>query len=217
MPKLPRPDPELLKTLKTPLLVVFGLALVVFAVLGWRGRESGKPPVQFWNDMADQNKWKPQSATSFYADGRTARMPVDGTVPWGQDVQTPDPVHAQVASELYALEQGPLPVDRTLLARGKAVYANFCTLCHGAAGDGQGVTTQYGMNNPPAYTLERLRGATDGYLFKIITEGKGQMAPLAGRIPVDDRWAAVAWLRVLMRAGHASLDDVPEAARKELQ
>ena len=72
------------------------------------------------------------------------------------------------------------------------------------------------MNNPPAYTLDRLRNASDGYLFKIITEGKGQMAPLAGRIPVNDRWAAVAWLRVLMRAGHASIDDVPEAACKEL-
>lgn len=211
-----RPDPELLRMLKTPLLAVAGVAVVVVALLGWRGLASEKPPVQFWDDMADQAKWKPQGTTSFHADGRVGRVPVEGTVPWGQDPAAPDPTHAQVRAELYALERGPLPVDRTLLARGKEVYATFCLLCHGAAGDGQGVTTRYGMNNPPAYTLERLRTATDGYLFKIITEGKGQMAPLAGRIPVEDRWAAVAWLRVLMRAGHATLEDVPEAARTEL-
>jgi hypothetical protein len=35
------------------------------------------------------------------------------------------------------------------------------------------------------------------------------MGPLAGRIAPEDRWAAIAWVRVLQRAGHATRADVP--------
>ena len=56
----------------------------------------------------------------------------------------------------------------------------------------------------------------DGEIFRVITEGRNTMGPLRGRIAPADRWAAVAWVRVLQRAGHASLDDVPAAERERL-
>ena len=57
----------------------------------------------------------------------------------------------------------------------------------------------------------------DGGIYQVITEGKGQMGPLGGRIPRADRWAAVAWVRVLQRARQGTLEDVPEADREGLR
>jgi hypothetical protein len=44
---------------------------------------------------------------------------------------------------------------------------------------------------------ERLRAMTDGELFHAITNGVGLMPSYAYPIPVEDRWAIVAHVRVL--------------------
>jgi hypothetical protein len=43
------------------------------------------------------------------------------------------------------------------------------------------------------------------------------MGPLAGRLPQEDRWAAIAWVRVLQRAHNAKLSEIPQAARARLE
>src|SRR5687768_11368078 len=48
-----------------------------------RGDRKAKPPRQFLPDMDDQYKWKPQQESEFFADGRTMRQPVAGTVAFG--------------------------------------------------------------------------------------------------------------------------------------
>jgi hypothetical protein len=37
------------------------------------------------------------------------------------------------------------------------------------------------------------------------------------QVSVEDRWAIIAYLRVLQRAAHASVSDVPAERRSELQ
>src|SRR3954469_25676660 len=61
------------------------LALLSGSVAGCRGDREEKPPRQFFPDMDDQPKWKPQSKSDFYTDGRTMRKPVAGTVPFGRN------------------------------------------------------------------------------------------------------------------------------------
>jgi hypothetical protein len=58
--------------------------------------------------------------------------------------------------------------------------------------------------------------ATDGYLYKVITEGKGLMGPYGPSIKPQDRWAVVAYVRALQRAGNGKIEDVPENKRGEL-
>lgn len=58
------------------------LALVLGAG-GCRGDRSDAPPRQFFPDMDDGPKWRPQTRSEFYADGRTMRLPPAGTVPFG--------------------------------------------------------------------------------------------------------------------------------------
>ena len=199
--------------------ILFLAALVVatVAILGVRGQTSHEPPREFEKGMHLQPKAKAQARTAAFADGRVNRAPPAGTVAWGRSPYRADPAMAVDLETEYARQAIPLEPTGALLERGEEIYRRFCSLCHGATGDGNGVTTRFGMNKPPSYTDERLRRLTDGELFRIITEGKNTMGPLAGRIAVDDRWAAVAWVRVLQRAGHATIDDVPEDERGKLE
>jgi mono/diheme cytochrome c family protein len=198
------------------LLSLLALVLTVVALLGFRGQTSRRPPLQPWNDMTEQSKHKPQAENAFFADGRAQRSPPPATVPWGRDATKPDPRFAQAAADSYALEKIPVPIDRALLLKGRETFDLYCAVCHGRAGDGQGITTRFGMVNPPSYHDERLRKMPAGEILKVITEGKGQMGPYAGKIALADRWAVIAWVRALQRAWNATLDDVPEDRRKEL-
>ena len=54
-------------------------AVVVLAVLGLAGcagMASRKPPIEIWDDMDRQPKYKAQQESTFFADARASRMPV---------------------------------------------------------------------------------------------------------------------------------------------
>lgn len=59
-------------------------AIVVGANVGCRGERTDKRPRQFFPGMDDQPKYKAQAQSHFFADGRTMRQPVAGTVPFGR-------------------------------------------------------------------------------------------------------------------------------------
>lgn len=104
-----------------------------------------------------------------------------------------------------------------LLARGQQRFGVFCSPCHGAGGDGNGIVVQRGMPRPTSYHDPRLLAADDQHFFDVITNGYGAMYSYAARVPAADRWAIVAYIRALQLSRHASLDDVPADARARLE
>lgn len=202
--------------IRIAVLSLLALVLAAVAVLGWRGQTSRRPPFQPWSDMVAQPKQEPQAGNTFFADGRAQRPPPEGAVPWGRDARAPDPRFARSAADHYTATKIPVRLDRALLQKGQRVFNVYCALCHGRAGDGQGITSRFGMINPPSYHDERLQKMPAGEIFRVITEGKGLMGPYGGKIRLDDRWAVVAYVRALQRAWNATLADVPEDRRKEL-
>ena len=62
-----------------------------------------------------------------------------------------------------------------------------------------------------------MRNAPDAHFYGVITHGYGLMYPYAERVDPPDRWAIVAYIRALQRSQHASLADVPQAQRAELE
>ena len=76
---------------------------------------------------------------------------------------------------------------------------------------------QRGYARPPSYHIDRLRKAADGYIFDVITHGHGAMPDYASQIPRDDRWAIIAYVRALQRAGNATLADVSAEQKKALE
>lgn len=87
------------------------------------------------------------------------------------------------------------------LARGKEIFDTFCIVCHGATGQGNGSVV--GPNRVPDIPLlnltsELTRGYSDGYIWGMITNGRGLM-PSYRRIPAEDRWYVVDYVRSLQR------------------
>ena len=100
-----------------------------------------------------------------------------------------------------------------MLERGRERYDIFCSPCHDRLGNGQGMVVRRGFPPPPSLHIDRLREARPGYLFDVITRGFGRMSDMASQIPVEDRWAITAYLKVLQYSQHAPLSAVPEADR----
>ena len=61
------------------------------------------------------------------------------------------------------------------------------------------------------------RNRTDGELFNTITNGIRTMPAYGPQIPVEDRWAIVAYVRALQRSQNATPEDVPEGMKQQLR
>ena len=162
-------------------------------------------------DMHDQPRFKPLAMSDFYADQRSARPPVEGTVARGQ-------VHED--TYFYTGKVGtspgdymPFVVTEDVLARGRERFNIYCSPCHSRLGDGNGMIPQRGFRHPPSYHTERLRKAPLGYFFDVMTNGFGAMPDYASQIPPRDRWCIVAYIRALQLSQNATMTDVPAGQR----
>jgi len=164
--------------------------------------------------MVVQPKLKPYQESAFFSDGQSSRPIEPGTIARGQLL---DPVVATGKSGDLLVDAIPVKVDRALLERGQQRYNIYCSPCHSRSGDGRGMIVQRGFPPPPKFTEQRLLDAPVGHFFNVITHGYGAMYPYASRIPIDDRWAIVAYVRALQVSQHATPEDVParEAPRAE--
>ena len=140
--------------------------------------------------MAIQPRYQPLSASDYFADGQSARQPVDGTLAQGRAELDP----LCVAKDATTF---PVPLTADLLARGQQRYNIFCTPCHGLTGDGNGFVTTRGYRRPPTFHSDRLRAAPVGHYFDVITNGFGAMYDYSAQIPPRDRWAIIAYVRAL--------------------
>ena len=166
-------------------------------------------------DMHDQPKYKPLAASLFYPDGRSAR-PIPPNTIAVDELQDTDPVHTGAQNGDF-LDAIPVPVNMALLQRGQDRFDIFCSPCHGRLGDGHGMVAERGFHFPKDFNTDRLREVPPGYLFQVISNGYGGMGDYATQIPdVKDRWAIVAYIRVLQLSRHATLADAPPAERRQL-
>ncbi len=178
-------------------------------------------------DMQDQPKAIAYRESTFFRDGLSSRTLVPGTVPrgylradrefyLGKKANSGTTATSQAApatgnsttaaapatgAALYPddVESFPIPIDKAALDRGQQRYDIFCSVCHGATGNGDGMIARRGFNKPlPAsYHQDRLRQAPVGHFFDAMTNGWGAMPSYATQIPVEDRWKIIAYIRAL--------------------
>jgi len=160
-------------------------------------------------DMALQPKYRPLAPSESFADGRSERPLVEGTVARGSLAD--DALVIPKESNAF-----PLPVTQELLERGEGRYRIFCSPCHGLQGDGNGMIVTRGMKHPPSYHEDRLRQVTNGYMFDVITNGFGAMMNYSAQITPRDRWAIVAYVRALQLSRHAMVADLPADVREKV-
>lgn len=210
------------------LTLAFAVTLVV-SILGFRGTKFTQPPLEVFPEqvfpaMREQPRYKYMGQSKFFADGRVERPLPVGVVASsygfnGQPLRSSDDhlYSGQNADGTFAAGfPAALKVDNALLERGRDRYTVYCQPCHGALGDGQGVTKAYGMGATPSYHIDRLRQMPEGEIFNTITKGKATMQSYADKLDTADRWAVISYLRALQRAQTGTTADVPEAHKSEL-
>jgi mono/diheme cytochrome c family protein len=165
--------------------------------------------------MHDQPKYTPYKASEFFADQRSARPVIDGTVARGHlyedELLNTGRADGQPASVF------PFPVDMAVMQRGRQRYDIFCSPCHGLTGEGDGMVVQRGYRRPPSFNVERLRQAAPGHIYDVIKNGFGAMPDYAAQVPVHDRWAIVAYIRALQLSQHAAAATLPPDAQGQLR
>jgi mono/diheme cytochrome c family protein len=214
--------------MRTAYLIILFSAVLMVSVLGLRGRRFSKPPMDVFPEwafpgMKYQPELKQQAPSPFFADGRLDRPAPEHTVaasygPAGQPLRSDDFLYlGKAADGSWARGFPPsVKVDMGLLMRGRARFTIYCAPCHGALGDGNGVTRAYGMGATASYHDDRLRQMAEGEIFNTITNGKGQMNPYGDKLAPRDRWAVIAYVRALQRARTGTAADVPDDRKGDL-
>jgi len=214
------------------LLVLTLAALVPFAcVARTRAVNSSVPRVHLVQDMDNQAYYKDQRTHPDFADRRSMRPPVAGTVPSTITRLEPQGTFNDDEHYLTGLVNGDYAVGfpagyrvtEASVRHGQQRFDIYCSPCHGAAGYGDGMVarradaTQQATWVPPTSLHDALPlSRTEGHLFNTITNGIRTMPAYGSQIPVDDRWAIVSYVRALQRSQNARLADVPAESRSEL-
>ncbi|MGH7578715.1 MAG: c-type cytochrome [Gemmatimonadales bacterium] len=162
-------------------------------------------PDQLWHIIP----WFDHMITSRYVRPyETANVPrytPEGTVPvsggepdWSAEWTTGKLTTADALRNPFAEGGSSAAVE----AAGDTLYQNFCTVCHGVAGDAKGpVSNRIGA---PSLLTGRARAYSDGYLYSMIRYGRGVMPRYGDKLHQPaDRWAVVSHIRKLQAASPA--------------
>jgi mono/diheme cytochrome c family protein len=213
-PRLRRP-PFVFIALGIIAMVASWVPLVLFA--RGRVRHSESPRVHMVQDMGTQPKYREQQTNDLFADGRSDRPHVPGTIARGT-LQEDDhyfrgykldaPAGADGKPKVTFLEGFPkdLKVDQDLIDRGQRKFNIYCTACHGWDGSGNGPVAARAAEIGQTWAVANLtsaevRARPEGHIFNTITNGIRSMPSYSSQISdVRDRWAIVAYVRALQVA-----------------
>jgi mono/diheme cytochrome c family protein len=181
--------------------VVLFLALLSTVALCWivKDRDVSRPNYDFLPEaqMAYSVAYDSFSPNPNFPDGLTLRAPPSGTIARGHS-----PLHYQPTLE-DALRAGRelrnpfLENDASRQQRGSDVFTNFCHVCHGPIGEGNGPITQRGFPLPASLLADRAVQMKDGQMFHVLTYGQGRMPAFAAQLSREDRWSVILHVRML--------------------
>ena len=180
-----------------------GLFVCSGALLACRGETSREPPIVPLRNMYDQPRYNMQEESPFFADGRTMRPPVEGSVSREHSIEAEISEGRTADGSGYILTipeslVAELGGAEALVQRGQDRYNVYCTPCHAKTGSGDGIVIKHGMQpHPTSFHDERIKHLPDGQIFATISNGIRNMPAYGPQIPVKDRWAIVAYVRAL--------------------
>ncbi len=170
------------------------VALALF--LGSCDRDRNTTGWEYFDDMAHSAAYEPYTPNPNFADGKTLRNPVEGTIPLGYE-----PYLYQKTDEdrLLAGKELVNPIEHTAinLERGKQVYDIYCLTCHGEKGDGKGfLFTSKKYPYPPGNLLnDKVRTGSEGEIYHVISVGFGVMPQHGSQVRPDDRWKVAMYIK----------------------
>ena len=205
------------------------IVCLIISMAGFRGEITRNSPIEVFPDMDRQAKVRPQAPNLFdevfgAGDGRGSRLPVAGTVVRGAPIDdSPFNTGRKEGADEW-IEVNPLEVNEKTLKRGQERYTIFCAVCHGQAGDGGGIVTQYSLITADLHQ-HRLVQARDGYLFDVISNGfnattnavgvtYSRMPAYKSKISAEDRWAIIGYVRALQYSQLGKPEEVTDLGKR---
>ncbi len=176
-----------------------GLGVVVLLVMLFTGQKtwfSTEPPVEIQPNLDHQFRAIPQSPNSFFADGKSLREPVEGSVARGPQPYQLGPGDIDAAET--ANVDPNLPKTEFVLARGQNRFNTFCAPCHYYNGKSENsAVSKRGWAGIPDLTRPETSALSNARIFHIISAGQNLMPSYADKIDPVDRWAIIRYLRTL--------------------
>ena len=171
------------------------LPVIVLGGLWLMNRNNAARNLEWPTQMQYSPAYLSQTPNPVLPNGMTEQMPVAGTIPRGYQTfhygSTPEEA-IRAGNEL----RNPIQPTEENLARGQQVFNNYCAVCHGATGGGDGpLIPKY--PNPPGYNTEKSKALADGNMFHVITAGRLGMPAHAALVSFDDRWKVILYIRKL--------------------
>jgi mono/diheme cytochrome c family protein len=174
-----------IKTAGTTLAIAAGV-LAALGAQGCRGDRSDKPPRQFFPDMDDQPRWKPQGETAFYANKRMmretpanvvafGRIGVTGDQSWGKPWAEQRVALLRDGEAVYLGTTGvnadgtlkyvdripsSIEVNADFIKLGQTKFNIYCSVCHGFDGSGKGMVGQSWSYALPNFFDPKYKDAT---------------------------------------------------------
>jgi mono/diheme cytochrome c family protein len=184
------------RTVNAVLLLLFLGSLGLHAVVG---RDMARRNFEVLPDMAHSPAFGSLAPNPNFADGVTSQPPQPGTIPRG-----PLPLHygtspaeaVRAGAELH----NPFGADARTVQRGKFVYQNYCLMCHGREGKGDGPVSQRGFPLPASLLGPTAVQMKDGQMFHVLTYGQRNMPAHAALLSREDRWKVIVYIRSLQKA-----------------
>lgn len=210
-------------------LLVIGVLLswLPLALIAWaRSTLSPRPRIHLIQDMDNQPRYKTQSASALFADGRSMRSPVPGAVARGRlddddhfslgFRRVMDPASGQCKLEYQRGIPAQVRVNKALFERGQQQYNIYCAVCHGYDGYGNGMVNVRaerletpGWVPPTSMHAQQVIDREDGHLYNTIRNGIRSMPAYGPQIEPRDRWAIVAYIRALQLSQNAPRESIP--------
>lgn len=161
-------------------------------------------------NMRNDGRIKPYEPVPGFANGISQQPFVEGVVARSQPIDLAVETGRQDGEGDF-VSAFPMAVTTEMVQRGQLRYGIYCAPCHGAMGDGAGIVPNFGFEVKPASFLDdALKAQSVGYLYNVASNGKGVMFGYGNRVPVEDRWAIIAYIRALQLNNQAPLDVTPE-------
>ncbi|MSR41212.1 MAG: cytochrome c [Phycisphaerales bacterium] len=207
-------------------------AVVPFTIIARvRATPDANRGVHIFQDMDFQPKFKTQTKNPLFADHRSMRPAVEGSVARGETYDDTHYWEGAVHGDWAESLPSRLQLTEAFIKRGQQRFNIYCSACHGYSGYGNGMVNQRAMAlmsstegpvmgtrwvaakslHDPLVREHRL-----GMIFNIATKGIRNMAGYQGQITTDDRWAIACYVQALQRSQNATTQDVPPELRKDL-
>ncbi len=182
-------------TYKTGILVATALSLLAASCTD-NGEKHRSPGRIYAPDMTYSRAYDFYNDNPNFADGHTARKPVEGTVSRNGELPDHMPLNDTNAYKTFTTSHR---FTETELVEAGRIYNIHCGVCHGTALDGNGPLYNGGNGKyaaaPANFKLEKYLNMPVGQMYHAVKYGINAMGSYASQLNIKERWMVIAYIK----------------------